>query len=142
MSFIKDLFDNFFDKVIEFLKRLIIPKEGFFKSYEDKLKTLMKNKFGVDFNSFKIYDLLAIGQTDTSLEDVYYDVNVNGRLMNLKIFDTKYLYQGVYFFRPLIRGFTILMVFLFNLNSVMKFFGAPLISKDNSPSLHEFKTGR
>lgn len=43
--------------------------------------------------------------------------------MKLKVFDSSYLIQGVEYFRPIIRGFIVLLLLLYNVNQLIGFFG-------------------
>ena len=76
-------------------------------------------KFGINTSPFE-----NLFQSESVVSDTYMDYQFNGLgTMKLKVFDTKYLIQGVEFFRPFIRGFLVLMMFLYHVRQVISFFG-------------------
>lgn len=74
-------------------------------------------KFSFDTEFFQI-----LFSRETPVQDINTEYYINGvGTFNLKIFDTKYLYQGVEYFRPFIRGFIALLIVLFNVRSALSF---------------------
>lgn len=56
--------------------------------------------------------------------DTYMDYDIAGvGSFKLKVFDAKFLVDGVTYFRPFIRGFLVLMMFLFHVKQLIGFFG-------------------
>lgn len=76
-------------------------------------------KFGFNTSFFE-----NLFQSEKPVEDVYADYEISGvGNFHLKVFDTKYLIDGVTFFRPFIRGFLVLMMFLYHVKQMIGFFG-------------------
>lgn len=88
----------------------------------------MEDKFGFDTSYF----LALFGYTNTlegetnekAPQDVFIpSYNIPGvGYTPLKVLDTSYLIQGVDYFRPYIRGFLILLTFLYHVKMVLSFF--------------------
>lgn len=54
--------------------------------------------------------------------DVFADYTIPGvGKFNFKFFDTQYLYDGVTYFRPFIRGFVVLLMAFFNIRMILSF---------------------
>lgn len=51
-----------------------------------------------------------------------YDIPYVGEF-KLKVFDAKFFVDGVEFFRPFIRGFLVLLMFLYHVRQLIGFFG-------------------
>lgn len=75
----------------------------------------MKFNFNTDF----FENLLVDGTPVTDINGEY-EIHGLGKL-NLKFFDTKFLVDGVEFFRPFIRGFIILLLALYNIKMILGF---------------------
>ena len=79
----------------------------------------MKMKFGIDTSFFE-----SLFDSESAVSDTYVDYSIPGvGSFNLKVFDAKYLVEGVTFFRPFIRGFLVLLMFLFHVKQLIGFFG-------------------
>lgn len=79
----------------------------------------MEAKFNIDYSAFE-----NLFQSESAVTDTYVDYNVpNVGNFNLKVFDSKYLVDGVNFFRPIIRGFLVLLMLLFHVKQLIGFFG-------------------
>ena len=65
---ITDFFGSFFENIINALKSLFIPEDGYFTSWFDRLNTLLEQKLGMLYAPFGLVIdlLLAIMQADTS----------------------------------------------------------------------------
>lgn len=62
--------------------------------------------------------------TESEVEDIYSEYNLFGvGSLNLKFFDSSILTQAVEFFRPILRGFTALMLVLYNYRQTLSFIG-------------------
>lgn len=58
------------------------------------------------------------------IEDIDGEYYISGvGMFDLKFFDTQYLKQGIEFFRPLIRGFVVFLLVLYNYRNVLSFIG-------------------
>ena len=78
----------------------------------------MKSKFGFDTSFFE--DVLS--EDGKPVTDIEGDYNIPGvGNMKLKFFDTKYLVQGVEYFRPFIRGFIVLLMAFYNIKMLLSF---------------------
>lgn len=76
-------------------------------------------KFNFDTTVFE-----SLFQGESAVTDKYVDYNIPGvGAFHLKVFDSKYLIDGVTFFRPFIRGFLVLLMFLYNVRQLIGFFG-------------------
>lgn len=77
----------------------------------------MKMKFSFDTEFFE-----SIFDDEQVVQDVLADYTISGLgTFKFKFLDTKYLYDGVTFFRPFIRGFLVLMMALFHIRMVLSF---------------------
>lgn len=77
----------------------------------------MKDDFGFDPSFFE--SILAEGKP---IEDIYHDYEIYGvGTFRLKFLDTKYLVQGVDYFRPFIRGFFVLLTGLYHVKMTLSF---------------------
>lgn len=75
----------------------------------------MKFSFNTDF-----FDTLF--DAERPVTDIYGDYAVSGvGSFKLKMLDTKYLYDGVTYFRPFIRGFIVLLMAIYNVRMVLSF---------------------
>lgn len=76
-------------------------------------------KFSFDTEFFE--NLLDSEQPVT---DTYMDYAIPGvGNFKLKVFDASFLIDGITYFRPFIRGFLVLMMFLFHVKNLIGFFG-------------------
>ena len=92
--------------------------ESIFNSAVDSISS----KFG-----FQEFDLNNLGSSSSAPDDITEDYEISGvGTLKLKFFDTKYLIQGVEFFRPIIRGFLILLTVLFSWRMFLSFIGHDL----------------
>lgn len=58
------------------------------------------------------------------IEDIDGEYYISGvGTFNLKFFDTGFLKQGIEYFRPLIRGFVVFLLVLYNYRNVLSFIG-------------------
>ena len=76
-------------------------------------------KFSFDTGFFE-----TLMDSEQPVSDIYADYNISGvGSFKLKLLDTKFLVDGVTYFRPFIRGFLVLMMFLFHVKQLIGFFG-------------------
>lgn len=74
-----------------------------------------------NFNTTFFTDLFT---SEKPIEDIEESYSINGLgTLNIKFLDTKYLVQGVAYFRPFIRGFLVLMMMLYHIRQLISFFG-------------------
>lgn len=106
--------------LLDGIKGIFIPEpeviQAKFNGFIDELK--MKFGFNTSFFESIFY---GDGQPVTDVEQEY-DIPGVGT-MNLKFFDTKYLVDGITFFRPFIRGFIVLMMLMYNVRMLLSFIG-------------------
>lgn len=103
--------------VLNGIRDIFIPDtveiENSFNAFLDTLK--MKFNFNTDF----FQNVLTDG---APVEDVNKDYHIHGvGTMNLKFFDSSFLYDGVEYFRPFIRGFLVLLMAFYNVKQVLSF---------------------
>lgn len=101
------------------IKEIFIPdKEVLQSTFNDCVKDI-KMKFGFDTSVFE--DLF---DGERPVEDVEGNYTISGvGTFKLKFLDTSFLKDGISFFRPLIRGFLVLMLLLYNIKQLIGFFG-------------------
>lgn len=89
------------------------------KEHVNGFFTELKMKFGFDTEVFK-----AFASGEQPVTDISTDYSLHGvGSFKLKLFDTKFLIDGVSYFRPLIRGFLVFLMFLYNVKQIIGFFG-------------------
>ena len=77
----------------------------------------LKMQFNFDTDFFE--SILTDG---TPVQDVEGDYSISGvGTFKLKFFDTQFLYQGVEYFRPFIRGFIVLLLAFYNIKMLLGF---------------------
>ena len=105
--------------ILEGIKDIFIPDVTTLENQIDSAVENIASQLGVQFDTFdRLFD------REVAPEDVNQDYNLPGvGVLNLKFFDTKYLIQGVAFFRPVIRGFMVLMLVFFVWKHIMTFIG-------------------
>lgn len=104
-------------KILDGIKDIFVPDaeeiDAKFNAFLDTLK--MKLSFDTDF-----FTNLVSGEQPVT--DQYMDYNLSGvGDFKLKVFDTKFLYDGVTYFRPFIRGFLVLLMGFYNVKMVLSF---------------------
>lgn len=113
--------DGLFDWLLEGIRDLLVATfvpdveviRGKFEVFLDGLAT--KFNFNTDF-------LDVLTSDEKVVEDMLVDYELPGvGKLNLKVFDAKYLYDGVTAFRPYIRGFLVLMLGLYHVKMVLSF---------------------
>lgn len=107
------------DAIFEGIKRIFIPDTDKIQSSIDKLKDAAKSKFGVE--SVDLSGIMGVGTEVTNHSGT---VEILGYSFTADFLDVSYLISGVTTFRPYIRGFIILLIFLYNINQFLHFIGA------------------
>lgn len=119
LSDIWDSLTSLPELILEGIKEIFIPDSDYIESAFSDFLNDMKMKFNVDTSMFE-----SLFTSEKPVDDVYVDYGVHGvGNFNLKVFDTKYLIDGVAFFRPIVRGFLVLLMFLYNIKQLIGFFG-------------------
>ncbi len=81
----------------------------------------VQNKLGFNVDALAF---LKDSITESEVEDVVANYNFFGiGNLNLKFLDTSVLVQAVEYFRPILRGFTALMLMLYNFRQTLSFIG-------------------
>lgn len=105
--------------IIDGLKTIFIPDTDAIETSFNNFVDNLKNKFSIDTSVFE-----TLFTTEKPVEDTYVDINIPGvGDFNLKVFDASFLQDGVNYFRPIIRGFLVLMLLLYNIKQLIGFFG-------------------
>lgn len=105
--------------ILDGIKAIFIPDKDYIETEFNSFLQEMKVKFNMDFSAFE-----NLFQTESVVSDTYVDYNIHGvGNFNLKVFDSSFFAQGVAYFRPIIRGFLVLMMLLFHVKQLIGFFG-------------------
>lgn len=103
--------------MLDGIKSIFIPDAEGIKASFDSFVADLKAKFG--FNT-DFFNDIAVGESP--VHDEYVNYNIPGvGAFRLKVFDSSFLRQGVEYFRPLIRGFLVLLMALYNVKQVLSF---------------------
>ena len=110
---------NLPNAILNGIKAIFIPDEGYIQESFDSFLEEMKMKFNLDVSAFE-----NLFQGEAPVSDTYTDYEIpNVGEFHLKVFDSSFLSQGVAYFRPIIRGFLVLMMLLFHVKQLIGFFG-------------------
>lgn len=114
-----DIFDELPNKIKDVITGIFVPDTDYIKTRFNVFTDELTSKFGLDTSYFE--DLFS---QEKPVEDVYaeYDVPGVGKL-NFKVFDTSWFTWGINYFRPIVRGFTVLMLLFYNIRQLIGFFG-------------------
>lgn len=110
---------GFPDAILEGIKRIFIPDSDKIQSSIDRLKEVAKSKFGVE-----TVDLSGIMGVGTEISNQTGTVEILGYSFTADFLDVRYLVSAVATFRPYVRGFIVLLIFLYNINQFLHFIGA------------------
>lgn len=102
------------NKILDGLKWLFIPSEDEINKSIQTLSNTFKSTFGVDS-----YDISDIFGTETEIADQQATISVGGYEFNLTVFNVKYLVLAISTFRPVIRGFIVFLLILYNINQLL-----------------------
>ena len=110
---------NLPEVILEGIKGIFVPDEEYIQTAFDSFLDELKMKFSFDTGFFE-----TLMDSEQPVSDIYADYNISGvGSFKLKLLDTKFLVDGVTYFRPFIRGFLVLMMFLFHVKQLIGFFG-------------------
>lgn len=107
------------DAILEGINRIFIPDSDKIQSSIDRLKEVAKSKFGVE-----TVDLSGIMGVGTEISNQTGTVEILGYSFTADFLDVRYLVSAVATFRPYVRGFIVLLIFLYNINQFLHFIGA------------------
>lgn len=97
--------------ILDGLKWLFVPSEDKINKSIQTLSNTFKSTFGVDS-----YDISDIFGTETEIADQQATISVGGYEFTLTVFNVKYLVRAISTFRPVIRGFIVFLLILYNIN--------------------------
>lgn len=117
-----DMLTGLGDKIVESIKGVFLPSDGFFDEKVDFLKNKIAVTFGVS-----AYDMSHIFSAERSFTD--FKANMYGK--ELTIIDMSYVVDALGTVRPIIRGFITLCLVFYNINQFLAFIGQPAISLGN-----------
>ena len=105
------------DLILNGIKSIFIPDveeiEMKFTAFLDELSS----RFGFDTSFWD-----SLFDSESAVQDVYVDYNFFGLgNMRLKVFDASALHKAVEVFRPIIRGFIVLLLAFYNVKAVLGF---------------------
>lgn len=105
--------------ILDGIKDIFVPDSGYIDTAFNSFINDIKAKFNIDTSAFE-----NLFTSEKPVEDVYIDYEINGiGKKKFKVLDTSFLKQGVEFFRPIIRGFIVLMLLFYNIRQLIGFFG-------------------
>lgn len=103
----------------EILKDFFLPDTEYIDQKFTAFREEMAMRFAFDTEFFE-----GLFASEAPVTDTYMDYNIPGvGAFKLKVFDTKFLVDGVTYFRPFIRGFLVLMMALYHIRQLIGFFG-------------------
>ncbi len=97
--------------ILDGLKWLFVPDGDEIDKSIQTLSNTFKSTFGVDS-----YDISDIFGTETEIADQQATISVGGYEFTLTVFNVKYLVRAISTFRPVIRGFIVFLLILYNIN--------------------------
>lgn len=119
MSDIWDSITSLPELILEGIKDIFIPDSDYIESSFNSFLSELKMKFNIDTGAFE-----SLFTSEQPVSDTYVDYDLTGvGSFHLKVFDSKFLVDGVTFFRPFIRGFLVLMMLFYHIKQVIGFFG-------------------
>lgn len=102
------------ENILNGIKSIFIPRETEVQKSIDTLTNTFKSTFGVDS-----YDISNIFGTEAEITDQQGTIQVGGYEFNGTVFNVKYLVNAISTFRPVIRGFIVFLLILYNINQFL-----------------------
>lgn len=134
-NFIKELGTTILDGI----KAIFIPDTEVIRTNFDNMVATIKSKLG--FDTGDLYALENIGAEAITDTTGSYTISGVGTF-NLTFLDTSFLKQGIEFFRPLLRGFIVLMLLLYNYKQILTLIGQdPNIAHNAQQNYQSWKEG-
>lgn len=124
--------------ILDGIKEIFIPDTDDIKSKIDATVENISTQLGVQFNTLdRLFD------REVAPEDVTGDYYLTGvGNLSLKFFDSSLLITGVAMMRPYIRGFLVLLLFLFVWRQTLSFIGQdPSIAHHAQENYQSWKEG-
>lgn len=126
--------------IVNGIKEIFVIDVDYVKDSTTDFADYIKTQFGVDTSVFE-----NLFQNETPVEDVEMDYNIPyvGDF-HLKVLDASFLKDGVEFFRPIIRGFIVLLLLFYHVKNLVGFFGydAGVVSGRNEQIAEAKKGGK
>lgn len=117
-SSLGDVVSNIWDSVkgipgsiLDGLKWLFVPDGDEIDKSIQTLSNTFKATFGIDS-----YDISNIFGTETEISDQQGTISIGGYEFTGTVFSVKYLTRAISTFRPVIRGFIVFLLILYNIN--------------------------
>lgn len=105
--------------ILNGIRDIFIPDTEYIENAFNSFLQELKMKFSFDTEFFEN----VLSTDGHPVTDVNQDYEIPGvGTLNLKFFDTKYLVDGVTYFRPFIRGFLVLLMAFYNIKMIIGFF--------------------
>lgn len=121
-EFFEDLYEDITSipsAIAELFVDILVPDTEYISNKFNEFVEMLQFKFGFDTSVFA-----NLFTSESPVEDVYVNYSIPGiGQFNLKVLDASFLTQGVSYFRPIIRGFLVLLMFLFHVKQLISFFG-------------------
>lgn len=99
------------DAILDCLKWLFVPREDKINGSIQSLSNTFKSTFGIDS-----YDISNVLGTEAEISNQTATINIAGFEFTCVFLDVRYLVNAIGTFRPVIRGFVVFMLVLYNLN--------------------------
>lgn len=97
-------------KFAEAVKGIFIPEEGYIDGKIEYLKNQIMVAFGIG-----AYDMSSMFSSETTMKDI--KITLYGHTMT--ICSMKFVMKALGTFRPIIRGFIVLMMIFYNINQLL-----------------------
>lgn len=97
--------------ILDGLKWLFVPDGDEIDKSIQTLSNTFKSTFGIDS-----YDISNIFGTETEIADQQGTISIGGYEFTGTVFSVKYLTRAISTFRPVIRGFIVFLLILYNIN--------------------------
>ena len=118
---LKESISSLPEKLKELLQSIFVPDQNELKETITTFTENLNHTFNLAIDS---KDWLVDSFTEQAIEDEKSDYYINGvGTLNLTFFDTSFLKRGIEYFRPIIRGFIVLLLVFFNYKQVLTFIG-------------------
>lgn len=100
--------------ILDGLKWLFVPDGDEINKSIQTLSNTFKSTFGIDS-----YDISNIFGTETEIADQQGTISIGGYEFTGTVFSVKYLTRAISTFRPVIRGFLVFLLVLYNINQLL-----------------------
>lgn len=126
--------------ILDGIKAIFIPDTAVIRTNFDNMVATIKTKLG--FNTGDLYALENIGSEPITDTKGSYSIAGVGTF-NLTFLDTSFLKKGIEYFRPLLRGFIVLLLLLYNYKQILTLIGQdPNISHQAQSNYEKWKEGK